>query len=257
MWINDYYLINFFKSYTKEIIKVSWKNDSLLFNSNIYSNDEFFDINEVQKQIYFKAINKIETLSGAGGNIGNALIILNNLINICINIKCKYIITPIGSLKYIIKKPIFNKEFNITILPNSYENKTKIDIKLGFQSIFFFKYKKKFNPMRLWIIKEEILNNIPHYVANPNDLYIHIRSGDIFLNAHHKYSQPPLCFYQKIIDENKYENIYIISNGHENPVVDQLLKIYPNIKYMHGSIANDIKFIINAYNFVMSIFIYI
>ena len=258
--INDYLLVHCFKNYTKEIIKVNnyqqnLKKDSFLFNSNIYLNDEFFDINEVQKQIYFKKINNIETLSGSGGNIGNALIILNNLINICINIKCKNIITPKGTLQYIIKKPIFNKEFNITILPYSYENKTKIDIKLGFGSIFYFKYRKKFNPIRLSIIKEEVLNNIPHYVARPNDLYINIRSGrDVFLSGNAiLYSQPPLCFYQKIINENKYKNIFIVANGHENPVVDQLLKIYPNITYMHGSIVDDIKVIINAYNFIMSI----
>ena len=257
--INDYYFTNFIKSYTNKIIKLNYedkteKYNSLLFNSNIYLNDEFFELTEVQKQIYFKKIKNIETLSGCGGNIGNALIILNNLINICINIKCKNIITPKGTLEYIIKRPIFNKEFNITILPYSYVNQTKIDIKLGFKNSFFFKYKKKFNPMRLWIIKEEVLNNIPRYVAKPNDLYINIRSGDIFLNVIHiLYSQPPLCFYQKIINENKYENIYIVANGHENPVVDQLLKLYPNIKYIHGSIVDDIKVIINAYNFVMSI----
>ena len=249
--INDYYLTNFFKSYTKEIIKANYYQKTL--KSDIYLNDEFFDINEVQKQIYFKKLDNIETISGVGGNIGNALIVLNNLLNICINIKCKYIIAPKGTLKYIIKKPIFNKEFNITILPDSFENKTKIDIKLG-NCIFFFRYKKKFNPMRLWIIKEEVLNNIPHFVSKPNDLYINIRSGDIFLRVNNIfYSQPPLCFYQKIINENKYENIYIVANGHENPVVDQLLKIYTNIKYMHGSIVDDIKVIINAYNFVMSI----
>ena len=257
--INDYYFTNFIKSYTNKIFKLNYedkteKYNSLLFNSNIYLNDEFFELTEVQKQIYFKKIKNIETLSGGGGNIGNALIILNNLINICINIKCKYIITPQGTLKYIIKRPIFNKEYNITILPYSYENKTRIDIKLGLTSSFFFKYKKKFNPMRLWIIKEEVLNNIPHYIAKPNDLYINIRSGDVFLKVYNvKYSQPPLCFYQKIIDENKYKNIYIVANGHENPVVDQLIKLYPNIKYMHGSIVDDIKVIINAYNFVMSI----
>jgi len=257
--INDYYFTNFIKSYTNKIIKLNYedkteKYNSFLFNSNIYLNDEFFELNEVQKQIYFKKIKNIETLSGCGGNIGNALIILNNLINICINIKCKNIITPRGTLEYIIKRPIFNKEFNITILPYSYVNQTRIDIKLEYRSCFFFKYKKKFHPMRLWIIKEEVLNNIPRYVAKPNDLYINIRSGDIFLNVFNiLYSQPPLCFYQKIINENKYENIYIVANGHENPVVDQLLKLYPNIKYMHGSIVDDIKVIINAYNFVMSI----
>ena len=94
--------------------------------------------------------------------------------------------------------------------------------------------------MRLWIIREEVLNNIPKYVANQNDLYINIRSGDIFVNAiNRNYAQPPLCFYQNIIDKNNYDNIFILSNGHENPVVDELLKLYNTIKYIHGSVEDD------------------
>ena len=107
----------------------------IIYNLNIDLNDEFFQINEVKKQLYFNNVTKVETISriGENMNIGNALIVLNNLLNICINIKCKYIVVPKGALQNIIKKPIFNKEFNITILPNNYENKTKIDT-----IIFFF-----------------------------------------------------------------------------------------------------------------------
>ncbi len=257
--LNDYILVKYCKSYSSELFKLkSIYNNSVIENvnrnSSIDFDDEFFQIKEVQNQIYLKNLSNIKTLSGSGGNIGNALISLNNLINICINIKCKNIITPKGTLKYIIKKPIYNKEFNITILPSYYENITKIDIKLNYRSIFFFKYKNKINLMRLWMIKKEVLNNIPRYVANPNDLYIHIRSGDVFINCNASlYSQPPLCFYQKIINENKFQNIYIVANGHENPVVDQLLKLYPNIKYMHGALVDDITVIVHAYNFVTSI----
>ena len=108
--------------------------------------------------------------------------------------------------------------------------------------------------MRLSILREEILNNIPKYVANPNDLYINIRSGDIFVNVINKnYAQPPLCFYQKIINENNFNKIFIISNGHENPVVDELLKLYPKIKYSHDSVLSDISLIVNAYNLVMPV----
>lgn len=72
-----------------------------------------------------------------------------------------------------------------------------------------------------------IINNIPIYIVYPNDLYINIRRGDIFIKAIHPYYfQPPLCFFQKIITENKYDNIFLLSNGHENPFVDSLLKLY-------------------------------
>jgi len=67
------------------------------------------------------------------------------------------------------------------------------------------------------------------------------------------YSQPPLCFYLKIINDNNYNGIYILSNGHENPVVDELIKLYPHIKYIHGSIEFDISVLVNAYNLVMPI----
>ena len=67
------------------------------------------------------------------------------------------------------------------------------------------------------------------------------------------YGQPPLCFYQKIIDKKKYKNYYILSNGHENPVVDELIKKYPIIGYIHGSVEYDISVLVNAYNLALPV----
>ena len=95
-------MIGFFKfQYNKliesflnsEIKKTVW---NFLNKTNIDFRDEFFQIREVQEQIYNKNITFIKTLSGGGGNIGNALIVLNNFINICEKIRCKYIISPRG-----------------------------------------------------------------------------------------------------------------------------------------------------------------
>jgi len=120
--------------------------------------------------------------------------------------------------------------------------------------IFKYRYKDKKHKLFLDTVKDEVLNNLPKYKANPDDLYINIRSGDVFVNLiHGSYSQPPLCFYQKIIQENKYQNIYLISNGKENPLVDILLKLYPNIKYMHGTSIEDMSVLVNAYNLVLPI----
>jgi hypothetical protein len=110
----------------------------------------------------------------------------------------------------------------------------------------------KVHEMRLGILKNGIISNIATYTAYPNDLFINIISGDIFIKSiHPNYSQPPLCFYQKIINENKYNNIILLFNGHENPCVDVFLKLCPNIKYIHGSVNNDISVIINCYNLVL------
>lgn len=232
------------------------KRDSLiLYNkTNIDLNDEFFQIKEVQNQIYYKNLSYIETIAGERAKVGNALIMVNNLINICEKIRCKNIISPGGGLDSLIKNPIFINESNITIYPNSYKNKIKIDIKLSFYNNFLFRYRKKPHLMKYRILREEIIKNLPNYDIAPEDLYIHIRSGDIFVNLiSPNYAQPPLCFYQKIINENNFKKIYLLSNGHENPVLDALLKIYPKIKYIHDSLEGDISLIVNAYNFIMSI----
>ena len=198
-------------------------------------------------------MNKVETITGGYGNIGNALMMLNNLLNICINIKCKNIIAP-GCLHTIIKRPIFNKEFKITVYPNTFKHKPRLDIILGKSTTFWFGYRKKPHETRFKFIRDEVIRNIPKYISNESDLYINIRSGDIFRNRiNHIYSQPPLCFYQKIINENKFSKIFILSNGHENPVIGKLLKLYPGARYIHGKVEFDISVILNAYNFVMPI----
>ena len=219
--------------------------------TNIEYNDDFFQLAEVKEQTKRKNIAYIETISGGYGNIGNALIMLNNLINICENIKCKNIIAPGGSLNKIIKKPIFYKEKNIIIWPNLYKKLINIDIIININNAFYFNYKNKKKYNRLKIIREEVLENIPKFKNTPDDLVINI---DVFVNKINKnYGQPPLCFYQKIIDDNKFKNIYLMSNGHENPTVNKLLKLYPKIKYIHGTIEEDASVIIYSYNLVMPI----
>ena len=95
------------------------------------------------------------------------------------------------------------------------------------------------------------MRNIPKYKANPNDLFIYIRSGDIFIKGINRlYSQPPLCFYKKIIDNNKYEKIYIISKNRNNPVINKLLKQYHNIKHYQNNLQTDIGLLVSAYSIV-------
>jgi hypothetical protein len=211
------------------------------------SEDEFLKLNNVAKSI--------ECLHSGGGNMGNALLILNNLINICENIKCKYILAP-GGLDDIIKNNIVYKEYNITILPHSYESRLNKSFCLIAFDIYKFRYTNKLHKIRMNLLRNEIISNLPRYNASPHDLYIHIRSGDIFKNNIHScYAQPPLCFYKKIINENKinYNKIFLISIGHENPIVDILLKMYPQIIFIHGTILEDASVLINIYNLILPV----
>ena len=95
-------------------------------------------------------LNNIETISGGQGNVGNTLIVLNKLINICEKIKCINIISPMG-LDSTIEKSILYKDFNnLNILSHYYAHKINIDIKLSNSTVYYFKYiiKSSWNEIR-------------------------------------------------------------------------------------------------------------
>jgi hypothetical protein len=87
------------------------------------------------------------------------------------------------------------------------------------------------------------------------DLIIHMRSGDIFninfpLN---QYIQPPISFYIKIIQENTFKNIYILSENYQiNPIIPELLKKFNNIKFLSNDIYTDFLIMLNSSYFVNS-----
>jgi len=243
--------ISLFISFFLIFTKIFYKEKNII-------KDEFLNLDSIKSQIKEKNLTSFETIYGGDGNIGNALFILNNLINICENIKCKNVIAPeqlgdliknkikINSTKY--------KENEINILPPSYKQKMSITLDIDPYLIFKYRYKSKKHKLFLHTVKDEILNNLPIYKANPDDLYLNIRSGDVFVNiTHGSYSQPPLCFYQKIIQENKFQNIYLVSNGKENPLVDILINLYPNIQYKHGTPIEDMAVLANVYNLVLPV----
>ena len=243
--------ISLFISFFLVFTKIFYKEKNII-------KDEFLNLDSIKSQIKEKNLTSFETIYGGDGNIGNALFILNNLINICENIKCKNVIAPeqlgdliknkikINSTKY--------KENEINILPPSYKQKMSITLDIDPYLIFKYRYKSKKHKLFLHTVKDEILNNLPIYKANPDDLYLNIRSGDVFVNiTHGSYSQPPLCFYQKIIQENKFQNIYLVSNGKENPLVDILINLYPNIQYKHGTPIEDMAVLANVYNLVLPV----
>jgi hypothetical protein len=87
----------------------------------------------------------------------------------------------------------------------------------------------------------------------PNDLYIHIRSGDIFVNPHPLYIQPPLTFYTNIINSTNYNKIYLIAEDTVNPVVNRLLEIYSNTIWKKQDLNKDIENIINCKNIIFGI----
>ena len=184
---------------------------------------------------------------------GNQLLLINKVIFFCQIIKCKKILlSPYTHVH--IKNKIIDKKFNITI--ERYNNSGEKEILfhyLPFPYYYFLQYKIE---NKFYIFKDEILKNLPQINVDPNDLYIHIRGDDVFLNpkAGPPYAQPPFCFYKRLIDNFDFNNIYIVSTDKLNPIIDVLIKSYSNVKYMNNSsLEKDIAYLTHAYNIVGSV----
>ena len=188
---------------------------------------------------------------------GNAIIALSNLIFICEKIQCRKVLVEDNIWN--IKKPFVYKKYNIIIEPvcsidcknNDHIICLNKNLSFHFGSIIKKIYPNiSLNFNRMEVIRGAILRDTPNFDTDYEDLYIHIRSKDIFRNCiNPRYTQPPLCFYKKILNKYKFKNVYIISNGKENPCINKLTELYPNIKYIQGSIIHDSILLFNAYKY--------
>ena len=205
-----------------------------------------------------KPINKIETFFiGYDIPFGNSLININNLIFTCEIVGCNKIILKDHRIKrpWLIKNPIYIKKLNLTIMlgPRVHcDDVTVLCISIATWDPFFPTFVKP--QVRIRYIRDELINNLPLVKTAPDELYIHIRGGDVFKkNPSTAYAQPPLCFYEKILDNNKYKNIYILSMDRRNVVLDALMNKYKNIIFNEHKYEYDISLLINAYNLVTSV----
>jgi hypothetical protein len=85
-------------------------------------------------------------------------------------------------------------------------------------------------------------------------LCIHVRSGDIFRDKPHPgYMPPPLDFYKKCIQSQKWESILVLYQDDRNPVVQALRKEYPAAFFSSLSLEKTINLLLEAENIVGSI----
>lgn len=118
----------------------------------------------------------------------------------------------------------------------------------------FFYFNKDLEPklMKKYYekyIKQIIKFNFDNIQTNNNDLFIHIRSGDIFNeNPHTYYVQPPLIYYKNII--KKYNNTYVIYEDKKNPCVNELEKLN-NVNIITLDLENTLKEFLKATHLVI------
>ena len=147
-----------------------------------------------------KNITHIESLFlDSFNNFGNQLAIINKAIFYCEILQCKQIILNKDYFWYITNKIFHTYKNNLTMIiepanKKDYQNNTNI---LFDYTENFFDYDKYIRPeYRMEVIKNEILMNLPQVNINSEDLYIYIRSGDVFEKLITGYFQPPYAFIQ-------------------------------------------------------------
>lgn len=183
-------------------------------------------------------------------NFGNNFIYLNKVIFFCEILGCKRIILNKKYFWYINNK-IYDLNYKLTTQngeENNYKNRGLI-IDNTFNFYYYINYIRP--EFRINLLKNEIFKNLPQTKINKKDLYIYIRSDDIFVKHPHKdYSQPPLCFYRKILKNYKFNNIYIIAKNKKNPNINLLLNQFPNIIFNKNQLKIDLSYLCKAYNIV-------
>lgn len=238
----------------KQLIKRSKRSNNLITKRQYPKNEILLiEKNELLKYISNLVGQKITRVNsiyfGSNRRFGNKMKIINNIIFYCQILGCKRIFLDKGNI-WFLKNKIINKKYKIIIIPEEINHikhyKTIID-----RTSNFFYYSLYLRPQkRIDLLKNEILRNLPKVSTNQKDLYIYMRSGDIFIRPHHFYTQPPLCFYTKILDNYIYRNYYLIAENKNNPVINKLLETCPNIIYNRNKLHIDIAYLTNSYNLV-------
>jgi len=119
-----------------------------------------------------------------------------------------------------------------------------------------------------FVERREIIQKfiVPNLIIKPkkinhDDLVIHLRGGDIFYRGHYAYIQPPISFYKKIIEKQKWNNIYLVSEDDRNPCFNILKETYNCISCLdnenrHGGnywgFREDISLMLGSTHFVAS-----
>jgi hypothetical protein len=250
------YLINEYKNYSQNFLKL--REISSDYNYSLLAEEKENILNFISKAIN-KNVSSIKKIIYSGkARFGNLLIILNKLIFFCEVIKCKEITLKNNRDFWFIRNRIYLRENDIAINiidTNNYKDNNINHSEIIFLDTFdIFYYLNKIKPkIRINLLRDEIMKNLFSLNVSNRDLYIHIRSGDIFRKNAQNYAQPPLCFYTSIFKNFQFNKIYLISQDKSNYVINRLLNKFNNIIYSEKSLKYDISSLINAYNLVGSI----
>ena len=155
--------------------------------------------------------------------------------------------------------------FKKVIVPHNYlffKNDFYVDdihVQIGKIKIRTRKYIKGFFywpvpgvPLNFSIInlyKNEFLKSFSNISLGENDLYLHLRSGDIFVTSDHSnYAQPPLQYFVDVINYKNWTNVYLLTQNFINPVILGLLEKNVTFIDTNFNFTKSIHLIVNSFN---------
>lgn len=235
----------FFKQCTQEI--------SLL---KIYSDDDEKNIKLLRDKFSEKFKKNVRFVKNIFLKLtcgfGNQICSLNNIIFYSEILGIKNIYLNAAYNNWYIKDKVITDKISISLTNQSQIDCNSEDTICGHIYYDFF-FPVIFKPTtRAIILKDEIKRNMPQINTDEDDLYIYIRAGDVFEKTGNSYSPAPYCFYQKILSQFTFKNIYLISMDDKNPIIGRLLSDYPKIIHQFHSFEQDFSTIMNAHNLVNS-----
>ena len=178
---------------------------------------------------------------------GNNVFQMLRIIKLCEIYNYHRIVIPYGFLFF--KRNFWARHIKIEIR----DHQTNMSRLLS-GSFYFTLPLPKFamNHSYIYYFKDEFLKSIPNISLNKKDLYIHLRSGDIFKESHvhQNYSPPPLNYYLDTMKYRKWRKIHLICEDNNSPYFPILIK--EGVSYRNQSFFQDIALILNCYNFVGS-----
>lgn len=164
------------------------------------------------------------------------------------NIICKVLGINLfcGTKKY--DKTVIVKNDNYL---NLLHNSKQIDYNLNL-NFDFFQTEEIINLIYEYLNLEENKKNIINHnpfkdrYNNNNDLFIHIRLGDVANRS------PGIQYYLKVIKQTSFENLYIASDSLNNTIIKDIQKIYPNAILVNKTPEETIQFGSTCKNIILS-----
>jgi len=185
------------------------------------------------------------------GRLGNNILQVRNVLLIALYYRCN-VFLPTHSF--------FNK--NLVLLFDDGGPNDSIYVDDDGSDFFYRDLLSKFAPA-FSVGNDGIMNQIVRELfvlpetdmqpLGPDDLVIHIRSGDIFSDDPLPfYIMPPLSYYREILESRTYTNVYMLAEDTRNPCISSLLALYPDIKFHIQSLEEDVAMVLRATNIVMA-----